>query len=179
MAEGHNPCGPELQCASGRDPGLDGQLVGGVGTANDFGCRSGRVENRIGVDGKAAARNPGDVGRILDGQIHGGVAMGIGNAYYEKLVYDESGQLLNASFAGYLIPTASEVPRIEIGHEETPSPLNPLGSKGAGEAGAIPVPALFAQALENALPEYDLEILETPLSPNRLYELLMDKESKS
>jgi len=113
---------------------------------------------------------------ILEGQIHGGVAMGIGNAYYEELVYDENGQILNASFADYLIPTATEVPRVEVGHLETPSPLNPLGSKGAGEAGAIPVPALFAQALEDALADYNLEILETPLSPNRLYELLKEKE---
>lgn len=109
---------------------------------------------------------------ILDGQIHGGVAMGIGNAYYEKLVYDENAQLLNASLADYILPTATEVPRIVVSHQETPSPLNPLGTKGAGEAGTIPVPALFAQALENALPEYGLEILETPLSPNRLFELL-------
>lgn len=113
---------------------------------------------------------------ILEGQIHGGVAMGIGNAFYEKLVYDENAQLQNASLADYLIPTSTEIPRIVVGHEVTPSPLNPLGSKGAGEAGTIPVPALFAQALENALPEYDLEILETPLSPNRLYELIQNKE---
>ncbi|HSF82554.1 MAG TPA: xanthine dehydrogenase family protein molybdopterin-binding subunit [Anaerolineales bacterium] len=113
---------------------------------------------------------------ILEGQIHGGVAMGIGNAFYEKLVYDENAQLLNASLADYLIPTATEVPRIAVGHQETLSPLNPLGTKGAGEAGTIPVPALFAQALENALPEYNLEILETPLSPNRLFELLQEKE---
>jgi carbon-monoxide dehydrogenase large subunit len=63
-----------------------------------------------------------------------------------------------------------------VGHQETASPLNTLGTKGAGEAGAIPVTALFAQALENALPEYNLEILETPLSPNRLFELLQEKE---
>jgi carbon-monoxide dehydrogenase large subunit len=113
---------------------------------------------------------------ILEGQIHGGVAMGIGNAYYEKLVYSENGQLLNASLADYLLPTATEVPRIVVSHEQTPSPLNPLGTKGAGEAGTIPVPALFAQALENALPEYDFEIIETPLSPNRLFELLYNKE---
>ena len=116
---------------------------------------------------------------ILEGQIHGGVAMGIGNAYYEKLVYDENAQLLNASLMDYIIPTATEVPRMVVGHQETPSPLNPLGTKGAGEAGTIPVPALFAQALENALPEYNLEILETPLSPNRLFELLHEKEKSS
>ncbi len=109
---------------------------------------------------------------ILEGQIHGGVALGIANSYYEKLIYDENGQLLNASLADYLIPTATEIPRIEVGHEETKSPLNPLGSKGAGEAGTIPVPAVFAQALEDALADYGLEILEMPLSPNRLFELI-------
>ena len=80
---------------------------------------------------------------ILDGQIHGGVAQGIGNAFYEQLVFDEDGQLLNASFMDYLLPTALDVPRIEIDHHVTPSPLNPLGIKGAGEAGAIPVGPLF------------------------------------
>jgi CO/xanthine dehydrogenase Mo-binding subunit len=113
---------------------------------------------------------------IVEGQIHGGVALGIGNAYYEKLEFDENGQLLNASLADYLLPTASEVPHIEIGHEETRSPLNPIGSKGVGEAGAIPVPAVFAQALENAFGDIPLEILETPLSPNRLFELTHGKE---
>ena len=114
---------------------------------------------------------------ILEGQIHGGVSFGIGNAYYEKLHFDENGQLLNASFADYLIPSATEMPRIEVGHMETRSPLNELGTKGVGEAGTIPVPALFAQAIENALADRGLEILESPLSPNRLYELLSRKEA--
>ena len=114
---------------------------------------------------------------IVDGQIHGGVAFGIGNSYYEKLVYDDSGQLLNASLADYLIPSATEVPRIEIGHEETRSPLNPLGSKGVGEGGTIPVPALFAQAIEDALADYGFEVLEMPLSPNQLFELLQAARS--
>ena len=109
---------------------------------------------------------------IVDGQIHGGVSLGIANSYYEQLVYDENGQLLNASLADYLIPSSMEIPRIEVGHEETPSPLNPIGSKGVGEAGTIPVPAVFAQALEDALSDFDLEILEMPLSPNRLFELV-------
>lgn len=110
---------------------------------------------------------------IVDGQIHGGVSMGIGQSFYEQLIYDENGQLLNASFMDYLLPRATDMPRrIEIDHEETPSPLNPIGSKGVGEAGAIPTPSAFAQAVEDALADYDLEILETPLSPNRLFELL-------
>jgi CO/xanthine dehydrogenase Mo-binding subunit len=109
---------------------------------------------------------------ILDGQVHGGVAQGIGNAFYEKLAFDENGQLLNGSFMDYLIPTSLDVPNIDVGHKETPSPLNPLGIKGAGEAGAIPVGPLFAQALEDALGIDGLEILEIPLSPNRLWELV-------
>ncbi|MCW5849462.1 MAG: xanthine dehydrogenase family protein [Anaerolineae bacterium] len=109
---------------------------------------------------------------ILDGQVQGGVAQGIGNAFYEQLVYDETGQLQNASFMDYLLPTALDVPRIDIGHEETLSPLNPNGVKGAGEAGAIPVGPLFCQALEDAFQGGGLEILEIPLSPYRLWELV-------
>ena len=110
---------------------------------------------------------------ILAGQIHGGVAQGIGNAFYEQLVFDDEGQLLNASLADYLLPSALEVPRMEIAHTVTTSPLNPLGIKGAGEAGAIPVGPLFAQAIEDALGLADqkIELLEIPLSPNRLFEL--------
>jgi carbon monoxide dehydrogenase subunit G len=109
---------------------------------------------------------------IVEGQIQGGVAHGIGNAFYEQLVFDEGGQLLNASLMDYLLPTALDVPRVEMAHIETPSPLNPLGAKGVGEAGAIPTGALFAQAVEDALAGTGLEVLEIPLSPNRLFELM-------
>ncbi len=111
---------------------------------------------------------------IVDGQIHGGVAQGIGNSYYEQIVYNEDGQMLTASFMDYLIPTAMEVPPMEVGHVETPSPLNPLGIKGTGEAGAIPTAAAFVQAIEDALADYGIEIMEAPLSPNRLFELLRE-----
>jgi carbon-monoxide dehydrogenase large subunit len=130
------------------------------------------VKRYVAVEDCGTMLNP----LIVEGQVHGGVALGIGNSYYEQLIYDDNGQLLNASFADYLLPTASEVPPIEVGHEETLSPLNELGSKGAGEAGTIVVPAVFAQALEDALYEYDLEILETPMSPNKLFELVHSKE---
>jgi carbon-monoxide dehydrogenase large subunit len=109
---------------------------------------------------------------ILDGQIHGGVAQGIGNAFYERLVYDENGQLLNGTFMDYHQPSSLDVPRIDTGHGETLSPLNPMGVKGAGEAGAIPVGPLFAQALEDALHDRDFEILEIPLNSKRLWELV-------
>jgi len=113
---------------------------------------------------------------ILEGQIHGGVAQGIGNAFYEKLAFDDQGQLLNASLADYLLPTALEVPRMVLDHTVTPSPLNPLGIKGAGEAGAIPVGPVIAQAIENSLElnGKTIELLEIPLSPSRLFELTRD-----
>ncbi len=115
---------------------------------------------------------------IVDGQVQGGIAQGIGNAFYEKIVYDDNGQLLSASLMDYLLPTSMEVPTMELDHIETPSPLNPLGTKGAGEAGAIPVGALFAQAIEDALADHNLEILEIPLSPNRLFELMQEAKKK-
>jgi len=113
---------------------------------------------------------------ILAGQIHGGVAQGIGNAFYEKLVFDDQGQLLNASLADYLLPTSLEVPRMELAHTVTKSPLNPLGIKGAGEAGAIPAGPLFAQAIEDALDlkARGVELTEIPLSPSLLFELTRD-----
>jgi aerobic carbon-monoxide dehydrogenase large subunit len=113
---------------------------------------------------------------ILEGQIHGGVAQGIGNAFYEKLAFDDQGQLQNASLADYLLPTALEIPRMTLDHTVTPSPLNPLGIKGAGEAGAIPVGPLIAQAIENALEltKGKIELLEIPLSPSRLFELIRE-----
>src|SRR6202047_3009486 len=116
---------------------------------------------------------------ILAGQIHGGGAEGVGNAFYEQLVFNDEGQLLNASLADYLLPTSLDVPRMELAHTVTTSPLNPLGIKGAGEAGAIPGGALFAQAIEDALdlPSRHLKLCEIPLSPSRLWKLI--EESKT
>jgi len=115
---------------------------------------------------------------ILDGQIQGGVAQGIGNAFYEQLHFDENGALLNASLMDYLLPTALDVPNIVSDHVVTPSPLNPLGVKGAGEAGAIPVGALFAQAIDSAFGDIGLEVREIPLSPNRLFELVTEASAR-
>jgi aerobic carbon-monoxide dehydrogenase large subunit len=115
-----------------------------------------------------------DCGRVInplvvEGQIEGGVAQGIGGAFYERLAYDDEGQLRNASFMEFLMPYATEIPTIEIDHIETPSPLNPLGVKGAGEAGVIPVGAVLASAIEEAL---GVPITEMPLSPLKLFELV-------
>jgi CO/xanthine dehydrogenase Mo-binding subunit len=105
---------------------------------------------------------------VVEGQIEGGVAQGIGGAFYERLAYDADGQLRNASFMEFLMPYATEIPPIEIDHIETPSPLNPLGIKGAGEAGVIPVGAVISAAIEEAL---GVPITEMPLSPLKLFEL--------
>ena len=106
---------------------------------------------------------------IVEGQIHGGVAQGIGGALYERMAYDESGQLLNASFMDFLIPYVTEIPDgIDIDHLETPSPLNPLGIKGAGEAGVIPTSAVLAAAIEDA---EGIAIHAMPISPSELFTL--------
>ncbi|MFI7440085.1 aerobic carbon-monoxide dehydrogenase large subunit [Nonomuraea indica] len=105
---------------------------------------------------------------IVEGQIHGGVAQGVGGALYERMVYDRHGQLVNASFMDFLMPYATEIPMVETAHLETPSPLNPLGIKGAGEAGVIPVSAVVASAVEDA---EGIPIDRMPISPSELFEL--------
>jgi len=117
---------------------------------------------------------------IVEGQIHGGVAQGVGGALYERMVYDEAGQLLNASFMDFLMPFVTEVPTsIDIDHLETPSPLNPLGIKGAGEAGVIPSAAVFAAAIEDAEAPHQpgLTIVAMPISPSELFHLRQQHES--
>jgi carbon-monoxide dehydrogenase large subunit len=106
---------------------------------------------------------------IVEGQVHGGVGQGVGGALYERMAYDEHGQLQNASFMDFLMPYATEMPpRIDIDHLETPSPLNPLGIKGAGEAGVIPSAAVFASAIEDAV---GIPIDAMPISPSELHHL--------
>lgn len=125
-----------------------------------------KIERLVMVHDVGTPINP----MVVEGQVHGGIQMGIGNAFYEKIFYDETGQLLTASFMDYLFPQATDMPpRIEMGHIEVPSPLNPLGIKGVGEAGAIPTPAVFNQALEDALYDTHVEIMESNLSPSKVF----------
>jgi carbon-monoxide dehydrogenase large subunit len=86
---------------------------------------------------------------IVDGQVQGGVAHGIGNALLERLLYDENAQPLSTTFVDYLLPIATDVPSCAIAHLETTNPFNPLGVKGAGEGGTIPAPAAIIAAIEN------------------------------
>ena len=109
---------------------------------------------------------------IVDGQIQGGVAHGIGNALLEWMRYDDNAQPLTTSFADYMIPSACTVPNIISSHIETPSPLNPLGVKGAGEGGTIPAPAAIASAIEDALSEFGVQIRQVPVTPQYVLSLL-------
>ena len=115
-----------------------------------------------------------DCGRIInptivEGQIYGGFAQGLGGALYERIAYDEDGQLQNASFMDFLMPYATEVPEPRLHHTETPSPNNELGVKGVGEAGTIPVAAAIANAISDAL---GMQIDRMPISPSELHALL-------
>ena len=111
---------------------------------------------------------------IVEGQIHGGVAQGIGAALFEELRYDEAGQPLFGSFMDYVLPTAMEIPRIRIDEQVTPSPIIPGGTKGVGEAGAIGSPAAVVAAIEDALSPFGVRIRETPVTPERIVQLLSD-----
>jgi carbon-monoxide dehydrogenase large subunit len=109
---------------------------------------------------------------VVDGQIRGGVVHGIGNALYERMVYDETGQPLSTNYGEYLLPLATEMPDIEIHHIETPSPRNPIGVKGAGEGGTIPAAACVIAAIEDALGAGAPFIGEHPVSPERITDWL-------
>jgi carbon-monoxide dehydrogenase large subunit len=119
-----------------------------------------------------------DVGRIINpmtvrGQQIGAIVQGLGGVFLEHLVYDAAGQLLTGSLADYLVPTASDFPRIRaIMLEERPSPLNPLGAKGAGEGGVVPVAGVIGNAVAAALAALKIEPRDLPLSPPRLWELI-------
>jgi carbon-monoxide dehydrogenase large subunit len=105
---------------------------------------------------------------LAEAQVVGGAVQGIGGALNEAIAYDAEGQLLSGSFMDYAMPVASELPHIEVVHQQIPSPLNPLGVKGLGEGGAISPPVAIANAVCDALSSYGIEINETPVRPERL-----------
>lgn len=106
--------------------------------------------------------------QLVDGQVLGGFAHGIGNALLEQSFYDDAGQPQSTSYLDYSLPSAMEVPPVELVHVHSPSPLNPLGAKGAGEGGTIPAPAAIANAVEDALRPLGARITEVPLSPPKI-----------
>jgi len=106
---------------------------------------------------------------LAEANLHGGVAQGLGAALYEQIAYDEDAQPLTATFMDYTIPTAVEVPTIELAHQQTPTPFTPLGTKGVGESGVGAPLGALCSAIENALPELDLRLTELPLTPSRVW----------
>ena len=124
-----------------------------------------------------------DCGRMInplmvEGQVLGGVVHGIGSALFERMVFDESGQPQTVNYGEYLLPTADVVPRIEIHHMESPTPLNPLGVKGAAESGTIAASAVIASAVENALQPLDIRLRDLPITPDGLLALIAAAKSR-
>ncbi len=170
----------------GMEPGLEAaSYYGPPHGATGFGClgmildvdpetAKVKIDRLVITDDCGTPVNP----MVVDGQLHGGLQMGIGEAFYENLVYDDYGQLLTASFMDYLFPQATDMPDVfEVNHMHTPSPLNPLGIKGVGEAGAIGPPACFMQALEDAVNVEGMEINESSINPSKLYNFIQKAKS--
>jgi carbon-monoxide dehydrogenase large subunit len=109
---------------------------------------------------------------VVEGQVVGGVIHGVGNAFFERMLYDAAAQPLSTNFGEYLLPLATEAPDVEVLHMTTPSPLNPLGLKGAGEGGTIPAIAALLSAVENALEPFGVRIAEAPITPARIVALI-------
>jgi carbon-monoxide dehydrogenase large subunit len=118
-----------------------------------------------------------DCGKIINpllvaGQIHGGVAQGLGQALWEQAVYDDSGQLITGELTDYAIPKASMMPFIESSHTETPSPVNPLGVKGVGEAGTIGCSPAVVNSVVDALSPFGVRHIDMPLTPEKIWKLI-------
>ncbi len=124
-----------------------------------------KVRRYIAVDDCGAQINP----MIVEGQIHGGIAQGLAQALYEETVYDEIGNLITASMSEYAVPTAVEIPRIESAFTYTPSPHNPIGVKGVGEAGTIAAPSAVVNAVVDALRNYGITHVDMPLKPENIW----------
>jgi aerobic carbon-monoxide dehydrogenase large subunit len=179
VAEAASP-GPSMRLPDGMDPTLESSAYYEP-PAVTFGSSThvalvevdpgtGKVEilRYLVVDDCGRELNP----MVVDGQQHGGVVHGIGNAIFEEAVYDDTGQLLNPTLMDYLLPTANDAPMIEVIHENHPSPRNSLGVKGVGEGGTTSAPAALANAIADAMKPLDLEINSVPLTPARLMRLI-------
>ncbi len=132
----------------------------------DVDCETGRV----GIEDYAVAHDCGVVVNpmLVEGQIMGGAAQGLGGILLEGIAYDANGQLLSGSLMDYALPTASDIPAMRIVHQHSPSPLNPLGVKGVGEGGAVAPPAAVANAVCDALAPFGVEVNSTPIKPQQL-----------
>ncbi len=164
----------------GIDPGLDASATFRVDQlAYSNACHVVEVEVDAETGGVSILRYIAlqDAGRrvnplIVEGQVHGGIAHGVGNAVLEWMGYDAGGQPVTTTFADYLMPTATELPNFETLYRESPSPHNPLGVKGVGEVGVIPAAAAVISAIEDALSPFGVRIAHMPVMPHELVELI-------
>jgi carbon-monoxide dehydrogenase large subunit len=167
---------PGYSLPKGIEPGLEQTvnfMPAGLAYSNASHCVEVEVDIETGLVRILRYTVVSDCGRlintmIVEGQIVGGVAHGIGNALFDRMVYDDNAQPLTTNFADYLLPTASELPSIEVLTHRSPSPLNPLGVKGVGECGVVPATAAIVSAIENALEPFGVRLSETPLLPERI-----------
>ena len=113
---------------------------------------------------------------IVDGQVVGAVALGIGNTLHEELVYDSSGQLLTGTMMDYLVPTAPDIPDIQTTHTETPSPFTQGGVKGVGEAGTVGAYTAVGNSVADALLPLGVEMTHPPVGPKRVWEMIKDAQ---
>jgi len=126
------------------------------------------IKRYVAVDDCGVIINP----LLVDGQVHGGVVQGIGQALYEQAVYDDSGQLITGELMDYAIPKASMLPWIESSHTTTPSPVNPLGVKGVGEAGTIGCSPAVVNSVVDALSHLGVRHIDMPMTPEKLWNLV-------
>lgn len=146
-----------------------GHMAHAVALEVDVGTGKVQILDYVAVHDCGTVVNP----MTLAGHVRGGTAQGIGSALLEHFRYDEQGQLLTASLADYHIPTAHEMPaNIRVGHVETPSPYTEYGIKGGGEGGRMAAPPVLVQAIEDALQPFGVEIMEIPLTPNRIRQII-------
>jgi carbon-monoxide dehydrogenase large subunit len=129
-----------------------------------------QVVRYVAVDDCGRAINP----KIIAGQVHGGITHGIGQALYERVHYDDDGQLVTGTFVDYALPSAAELPAFELDRTETPSPTNSLGVKGVGEAGTIAASAAVTNAVIDALRPAGVDFMNMPLTPMRVWEALQN-----
>jgi len=162
------------------EPGLDEQSFydpenfvfpfGAHACVVDVDAETGKVEvvRYVAVDDCGPPINP----LLIDGQVHGGITQGLGQALFEQVVYDADGQLVTGSFVDYALPTAAEMPSFETSRTVTPSPVNSLGVKGVGEAGTIAGSATVTNAVIDALRPLGVTYIDMPLTPMRIWQAI-------
>jgi carbon-monoxide dehydrogenase large subunit len=116
---------------------------------------------------------------LAEANLHGGVAQGIGAALYEQISYDDQAQPMTATFMDYTLPTAREIPDLELGHQETPTPFTPLGTKGVGESGVGAPLGALCSAVENAFPGLEFRLTELPLTPSRVWSAIQTARERA